>query len=225
MSLDLIDLAEDSRVLMVSGQLRPAAITHARLLAAMRSLPREAFLPRELAVRAYSDANIPLPGGRALLAPLALAKLVQLADPQAGEKVLLIGAGVGYGAAVLAACGTEVTAVEEAEALLALARPNLARFAPSVRLLEGPLAAGAKEGGPFDLVFIEGGFEVLPQALATAVRPKSGRLVGVRVTARDIGQVEYGAREGADEALVLRPVFDCVAPVLPGLNRPPAFSF
>ncbi len=224
MPLDMTDTAE-ARTLMVSGQLRPGAVTHARLLAAMHALPREAFLPPALADRAYTDANIPLPGGRVLLAPLALAKLVQLADPKAGEKVLLVGAGVGYGAAVVAACGANVTAVEEVEGLLALARSNLARFAPEVRLREGPLAAGVAEGGPFDLVFVEGGFEVLPDALVAAVRPGSGRFVGVRVTARGIGQAEHGERAGADGSLILRPGFDCIAPVLPGLGRPRGFAF
>jgi protein-L-isoaspartate(D-aspartate) O-methyltransferase len=223
MPLDTID-ASEARSLMVSGQLRPGGVANPRLLTAMNTLPREAFLPPSLAARAYTDANVALPGGRALLAPLTLARLLQLADPKAGERVLLLGAGVGYGAAVLAACDVSVVAVEESEPLLALARSNLARFAPQVLLREGPLVAGAGEGAPFDLVFLEGGFELLPPAVVAAVRPGSGRLVGVRVSGRGVGQAERGERVGADAALALRAEFDCVAPVLPGLGRPRGFA-
>jgi len=210
---------------MVDCQLRPNKVSDSRILGAMRTLPRERFLPPALAALAYADADVPLAGGRCLMAPMALARLVQLADPQPGERVLTVGAGTGYGAAVLAACGASVVALEEAEDLLHIARAVAGEFAPGVQLVAGPLAAGWRAGAPYDLVFIEGGFAQLPVAIAEQVRANGGRLVGVRVMAGRIGQAVLGERAGITPAISLRPAFDCATPALPGLRREPGFVF
>jgi protein-L-isoaspartate(D-aspartate) O-methyltransferase len=159
------------------------------------------------------------------MAPMALARLVQLADPQPGERVLVVGAGTGYGAAVLAACGASVVALEEAGDLLGIARAVVAELAPGVQLVAGPLAAGWRAGGPYDLVFIEGGFEQVPAAIAGQLRAAGGRLVGVRVMAGRIGQAVLGERAGETPAISLVPAFDCATAVLPGLGREPGFVF
>lgn len=210
---------------MVDGQLRPNKVSDRRILDAMRTLPRERFLPRERAALAYADADVPLAGGRCLMAPMALARLVQLADPQPGERVLVVGAGTGYGAAVLAACGAAVVALEEDETLLAIARTALAALAPGVQLACGTLAAGWRAGAPYELVFIEGGFEQLPVAIAEQLRSGGGRLAGVRVMTGRTGQAVLGERAGAGPAISLRPVFDCAAAALPGLHRAAGFVF
>ena len=94
-----------------------------------------------------------------------------------------------------------------------------------VHLVSGPLAAGWRGGAPYDLVFIEGGFEQLPTAIAEQVRPNGGRLVGVRAMTGRIGQAVLGERAGAAPAISLRPTFDCATPVLPSLRRAPGFVF
>ena len=119
---------------MVDSQIRPNKVSDPRVLAAMRHIPRERFLPSRLAVLAYADEDVPLGNGRALMEPMVLARLVQLAAPTAGEKALVVAAGTGYGSALLAACGAQVTALEEDEALLAIAGPALADIAPAVAL-------------------------------------------------------------------------------------------
>lgn len=210
---------------MVDSQLRPNKVTDTRVLGAMRTLPRERFLPPALAARAYADEDVPLPGGRCLMEPMVLARLVQLADPRPGERVLAVGAGVGYGAAVLAACEAAVVALEENEDLLRIARAALAEAAPAVQLVSGPLAAGWRAAAPYDLVFIEGGFGQLPAAIAEQLRPQGGRLVGVRVTAGRTGQAVRGERTGPTPAVSLRPVFDCATSALPGLLTVPGFVF
>jgi protein-L-isoaspartate(D-aspartate) O-methyltransferase len=219
-----IDTA-DSRSRMVDCQLRPNKVSDSRVLGAMRTLPRERFLPPASAALAYTDADVPLAGGRCLMEPLALARLVQLADPQPGERVLVVGAGTGYGAAVLAACGVAVVALEEAEDLLRIARAVVAELAPGVQLVTGPLVAGWRAGAPYDLVFIDGGFEQLPAAIAGQVRATGGRLVGVRVMSGRIGQAVLGERAGTAPEIALRPAFDCGTPVLPSLKREPGFVF
>jgi protein-L-isoaspartate(D-aspartate) O-methyltransferase len=220
MTLPATDNA-DARDHMVDCQLRPNRVTDARVLGAMRALPRERFLPPAQAALAYADAGVPLAGGRWLLAPMALARLVQLASPRPAERTLVVGAGTGYGAAVLAACGAAVVALEEDEALLAIAR---AARAAGVRLVAGPLAAGWRPGAPYDLIFLEGGFAQVPQAIAEQLGA-GGRLVGVRVGYGRTDQAVLGERVGAEPAISLRPAFDCAAPALPGLGRAPGFVF
>jgi protein-L-isoaspartate(D-aspartate) O-methyltransferase len=92
----------------------------------MRTLPREKFVPPRLATIAYIDDCLELAPGRFMLKPMVLARLIQLAAPVAGETALVVGAGSGYGAAVLAACGAQVIALEEDAALVALGRAALA---------------------------------------------------------------------------------------------------
>ena len=115
-----MDFAE-ARRFMVDGQLRPNRIEDPRIVSAMRDLPRERFAPPALAARAYADADLPLPGGRAMMQPMVLAKLVQLAGLRRGERALVVAAGTGFGAALMAAIGGSVTAVESDPALLAIA--------------------------------------------------------------------------------------------------------
>ena len=229
MSHPVIDNAA-RRSNMVDCQLRPNKVSDSRVLGAMRALPRERFLPPALAALAYADQNVTLPDGRCLIAPMVLARLVQLGDPAPDERVLVVGAGTGYGAAVLAACGAAVVALEENEDLSRIAHAVLpdvldgAQPSP-VQIVAGPLAAGWREGAPYDLVFIEGGFEQLPAAIAEQVSPNGGRLVGVRVLTGRVGHAVLGERSGAAPAISLRPAFDCATPVLPGLRREPGFVF
>ena len=215
-----------ARLFMVNGQVRPNKVTDPRLLEALRSLPRERFLPASAWPLAYADEDVPLGGGRVLLAPMLLARLVQaILDASEGSKALVIGAGPGYGAAVLAACGFSVTACETDAALLALARSALAALAPGATLVEAGPADPPK--GPFDAILIEGGFEVLPPAIAARLMPRGGgtggRLFGVRRDGVGTGQAVEGEMTSA--GLALRPLFDASTACLPGLDVAPSFVF
>ena len=120
----------ETRNRMVDSQVRPNKVTDPRIIAAMRQLPRERFLPPRLAPLAYADEDVPLGEGRVLIEPTVIARLVQLTAIAAGERALVVAAGTGYGAALLAACGARVTALEEAAPLQAVARAVLAELAP-----------------------------------------------------------------------------------------------
>jgi protein-L-isoaspartate(D-aspartate) O-methyltransferase len=209
-----------ARAMMVDSQVRPNKVTDRRIIEAMRSLPRERFVPEYAAALAYADEEVPLGNGRCVLAPMVIARLVQLADVVPGDRVLVVAAGSGYGAALLAACGGKVTGLEVDTSLLAMARSALAGC-EGVTLVEGPLAAGWPAGAPYDVVFIEGTAEAFPTGLASQLRP-GGRLIGIQADG-GVAQAVSGVVAGGD--LVLRPAFDCATPVLPAFRRVPGFVF
>lgn len=208
-----------ARNLMVDGQLRPTRVNDRRILDAMRTLPREAYLPTHLGNLAYIDEDVPLGEGRHLLKPLVLARLIQLARPRAGEAALVVGAGCGYGAAILAACGVHVTALDDSAGLLDLAR----RHANSlITLVQGPLADGWAADAPYDLVLIEGGVREIPKAIGRQVSA-NGRLVTVLCPAG--GQGVAVLAEPSTGGLRAQPEFDATAPLLPSLLPAPSFTF
>jgi protein-L-isoaspartate(D-aspartate) O-methyltransferase len=210
-----------ARNLMVDGQLRPNRVSDRRILDAMRGIPREAFVPAHLAAVAYIDEALPLGGGRVLLKPLVLARLLQLARPRAGEAALLVGAGCGYGAAVLAACGVQVTAVEQEPALLALAR-MAPLDASAITFVEGALADGYPSAAPYDLVIIEGAVREIPRAIARQVS-ENGRLVTILAASGRSGVAVLA--EPSVGGLSVQPEFDATAPLLPELLPAPSFTF
>ncbi|MEN9498520.1 MAG: hypothetical protein RIS83_339 [Pseudomonadota bacterium] len=213
-----------ARRFMVDGQLRPNQVQDPRLLAAFGELPREAFVPPAMAARAYADADVPLPGGRVLMQAMTMAKLLQLAELRRGERALVLGAGVGYGAAVLAAMGARVTALEDDPALLKLAEVALAQTtqASTCTLMAANPAAPPAGLGPFDVIVIEGGVHAVPRSIETLLA-EGGRLVAL-VTAggpparaslvRHIGG-SYTARTG----------FEAHAAPLPQFVAEPSFVF
>ena len=216
MSANDYDLA---RNLMVDGQLRPSKVNDRRILDAMRTLPREAYVPAPMATLAYIDDDIQLGGGRVLLKPLMLARLIQLARPRAGEAALVVGAGCGYGSAILAACGVHVTALEEDRALLDLARSHPS---PLVTLVEGHLGDGHAAGAPYDLVVIEGAVRDIPEAVGRQVSA-NGRLVAIL---SPLGGTSVGVlAEPSTGGLRAQAMFDASAPLLPSLMPAPGFTF
>ena len=118
-------MAKNARIAMIEGQLQPNAITDEAVVAAMGVVPREHFVPAAYQACAYADAPVALGAGRYLLSPLALAQMVQALKPQEHEKALVIGGNLGYGAALLAALGAQVTLAEDEPSLAAQAVENL----------------------------------------------------------------------------------------------------
>jgi len=205
---------------MVDGQLRPSRVSSPALLEAFRTIPRERFLPGGLASRAYGDQDIAIAPDRALLAPMALARLLQLAAPRASESALIAGAGSGYGAALLAALGLRVTAVEADPALRQSASAALAGTDPPVTLVAGPPAEGCASAAPFDVILIEGEVPAVPNALVEQLAP-GGRLVAVLATDGRHGRAVLGQRAGGTFSLTQ--VFDLAAAPVPGFAAPATF--
>ncbi len=200
-----------ARTMMVDGQIRPNKVTDPRIIAAMRNVPRERFLPPKLAPLAYVDIEVELAGGRVMAQPMVTARLLQLAELREGERVLVIGAGNGYTAALLAACGVTVVALDD----------KVGISIPGVTWATGPLGAGWAAGGPYDLILLDGAVAEVPAALAAQLAP-NGRLVGVRVSG-GIGRAMRGM--AVDGSLRMVPMFDCNASMLPGLAHVAGFVF
>lgn len=210
---------DDARKRMVDSQLRPNKITDPRILEAMRHLPRERFLPPDRAILAYTDQNIGLGAGRVMLQPMVLARMVQAAAPAAGERVLAAASGTGYAAALLAALGCEVTALDNHTDT---ARAALAEIAPGVSLVTGPLTAGWAANAPYDLILIEGAVPAVPLTIASQLKP-GGRLL--TIIGGDGGTAHAAEAELAPGGVSVRALFDCQCPILPEFAPAPAFEF
>jgi protein-L-isoaspartate(D-aspartate) O-methyltransferase len=211
----------DARRRMVDGQIRPNKVSDPRLLEALGDLPRERFLPPPLRTRAYLDEDVSLPRGRALMEPMVLARLVQLLAPRPGARALVVGAGTGYGAAVLARMGAAVTAVEEEAELAAIAREAFAACLPpaAVRVVEDLPAA---DGEAFDAILVEGEVPEVPERLS-GLLAQGGRLAAVLGGGRRNGTAVLGQRIGG--AFTVTPAFDCAVAALPAFAPPARFVF
>ena len=213
--------AADARRLMVEGQVRTADVTDADLLDAMLTLPRERFLPPALAPLAYLDSDVAIAKGRALLKPMVLAKLIQAARVRSDDRVLDVGCGTGYSAAVLARLASAVIALEQDTELARQAKQALAAVGAQVEVVIGSLTAGWPAGGPYDVILLDGATEIAPEALGRQLKP-DGRLVGIYGRAPAAKGTVYHLIEGH---LVGRPIFDGSARLLPGFAAPPQFVF
>jgi protein-L-isoaspartate(D-aspartate) O-methyltransferase len=211
---------KDARRRMVDSQLRPNSVTDAKVLWAMAEVPRERFVAPGQAASCYRDTAVALGGGRALNPPVATGRLLDAARVEDGQSVLLVGAGTGYVAALLADMGARVTALEEDATLVARARQTL-DDAAAVTLVDGSLAQGWAAGAPYDLIYLDGAVERVPDALIAQLAP-GGRLVGA-ILDRGITRLAEGVRSG--DALGLAPFAELEMTVLPGFAPEPAFSF
>ena len=174
----MIDFA-NARRMMVDGQIRPSDVTDRDLIAAMLAVPRERFVPPELASVAYLDRDLPVDDRRMLLKPMVLARLIQAAEVGADDRVLDVACGTGYSSAILARLAAMVVALEDDPARERRCAKTLAQLGiPNVTTVCGPLDAGWSALAPYDVILVNGAFEVEPQELFAQLK-EGGRLVGV----------------------------------------------
>jgi protein-L-isoaspartate(D-aspartate) O-methyltransferase len=219
------------RIAMVESQLRPNEVTDVSLLAAMRTLPRERFVPKEFQGLAYMDEGIEVfpakdgAPGRSLLSPMVQARLIQLAEIEPQDKVLDVGCATGYATAILAQLAARVVGVEPEPELAKAAKANLASLKlANVEIVEGSLVAGWAAGGPYDVIVLEGSVPQVPEALFDQLA-EGGRLVAV-VTQRPNmrqGKANFFVKVGGEASGAVH--FDAGASPLPGFAPAPAFAF
>jgi len=212
-----------ARAHMIESQLRPNKVIDARVLDAFGGIRRELFVPDHLRVVAYIDEDLPLGGGRYLMEPMVVARLLQAAQIERTDKVLIIGAGTGYEAALAAALARSVIALEEDPELARRAHAALVEhFIASVSVVEGPLPQGYRPRAPYDVVLFCGAVADVPSEIDTQLA-EGGRVLAVVKSANGIGRATLWARTGG--VMARRVLFDAATPLLPGFSPKPAFAF
>jgi protein-L-isoaspartate(D-aspartate) O-methyltransferase len=204
-----------AREAMVESQLRPQGVTDPAVLHAMGSIARERFLPSHTRPLAYADRAVSIGDGRFLIPPAALGQLLTQMMPRPGHKALVVGAGTGYSAAVLAAIGAAVSAIDSSPELVAAAREA------GVEVVQAPLASGLKRNAPYDVILIDGAVEFVPDSLVDQLA-EGGRL-GTALAERGITRLVVGRK--AAGAFGTLSIADAGVPALPGFDRPAAFTF
>ncbi|MGL6278316.1 MAG: protein-L-isoaspartate(D-aspartate) O-methyltransferase [Gaiella sp.] len=166
-----------ARSTMVDRQLRRRGILDPRVLEAMRTVPREVFVPEAVRGLAYADQALPIGHGQTISQPFVVATMLALAQPQEGERALDVGTGSGYAAALLVALGLEVVSIERIAPLAEAARAALAdAVGGGVDLRIGDGRLGAPDRSPFDVVMVAAAAPEVPPALVEQLAD-GGRLV------------------------------------------------
>ena len=209
------------RTMMVDNQVRPSDVTKFPIIQAMLAVPREIFVPDAQREAAYAGENLPLGRDRVLLDPRTLAKILDGLDVRNDDLVLDVGSALGYSAAVVALMAQAVVALEEDEAMAGEAQTLLSEIgADNVIVQAGPLAEGAAEHGPYDVIVVQGGVEEVPAALIDQLK-EGGRIACLFMDGA-LGAVRIGYKTGG--GVSWRFEFNAGAPVLPGFRKERAFA-
>jgi protein-L-isoaspartate(D-aspartate) O-methyltransferase len=198
---------------MVESQVRPNGITDHRIIDAMAQVKREDFVPAERKTIAYLDDDVQLKEGRFLIEPMAFARMIHLALIKPTDKVLVVGAGTGYGARVIAKLAKSVVALESDPELFALAKGCLAG-AENIEVVEGSLAEGNAAGAPYDVIIVEGRIGAVPESLFAQLA-NEGRIVAA-VGNTDVSKMQIATL--ADGHRSSRFAFDVSIAPLPGFQ-------
>jgi len=161
----VIDFAAE-RETMVRRQIAGRGIRSRRLLDAFRSVAREEFVPEEVRQSAYEDGPLPIEADQTISQPYIVAVMIDSAEISPGDRVLEIGAGSGYAAAVMGRIADEVISIERHRELAELAQARMARLGyANVRIVEGDGTGGLPEEAPFDAILCAASGSHVPRAL------------------------------------------------------------
>jgi protein-L-isoaspartate(D-aspartate) O-methyltransferase len=209
------------RVMMVDTQVRPSDVTKFPIIDAMLTVPRETFVPDDKREAAYVGENLSLAPGRVVLEARTMAKLLDALDIQPKELVLDVGCGLGYSAAVIARLAETVVAVEEDETLAAEAQRLLSEEGvDNAIVVTGKLSEGSVKCAPYDVITIEGGVELVPEAILAQL--KDGGRIGAIFMEGAVGTARVGYKSGGK--VTWRSMFNASAPVLAGFRTARGFT-
>jgi protein-L-isoaspartate(D-aspartate) O-methyltransferase len=215
-----------ARQKMVDGQVRPSDVTDIRIIDAMLAVPREVFVPQSQRALAYLDLDLDVseggPAKRVLIKPAVTAKMLQAADIRETDNVLVVGCASGYLAALVARLARHVTATEPDSSLAAKAKAAFAELGlGNVTVKTAGVAEGDPATAPYDVIILNGATEVAPEGLYRQLK-EGGRLVGAFAMTKPQRAMIVTRSQGD---FGHRALFDAAIPILPGLERPPAFVF
>jgi protein-L-isoaspartate(D-aspartate) O-methyltransferase len=171
--------ASQARAWMVASQLRTRGIADPRVLEAMAEIPRDWFVETSDRTRAYADEALPIPAGQTISQPYIVARMTELLAPRSGDRILEIGTGSGYQAAVLARLNCHVVSIERQPELATTARERLIErgFGDRVEVRLGDGSAGDPSGAPWDGIIVTAAAPSVPASLREQLRTDGGRLV------------------------------------------------
>ena len=210
------------RVNMVNSQILTNRVSDERITEAMLAVPRETFVPKAWRGAAYVDEDIPLGNGRYLMEPMVFARLLQAAEIDERTVVLDVASGAGYSAAVLARLAGTVVALEDDDERVRVIEERLSALGiDNAAVVKAGLKDGYPAQAPFDVIFVNGAVEVMPDALKEQLA-EGGRLLAVERSGPVGRAVLYTRIAGL---VGRRELFDAQLPVLPGFEKPAAFTF
>jgi protein-L-isoaspartate(D-aspartate) O-methyltransferase len=211
-----------ARLNMVESQVRPNGITDHRIIDAMAAVKREDFVPEARKSIAYLDEDVLLKQGargqsRYLIEPMAFARMVHLASIKPTDRVLMVGAGSGYGATVVSRLAHTVIGLESDSELFALATTG-ASACPNVRIVQGELTVGYASAGPYDVILIEGRIAEIPDRLFAQLN-SGGRIIAAigetdvsKITVASLNEGHRSERSAFDVSIALLPGFEVMKP-------------
>ncbi len=218
----MVDFAA-ARLNMVEPQLRTNKVTDLRLLGAFETVPRELFVPEPLRGIAYIDEDVALGGGRFVMEPRVLARLLQAAQPGPEDVALDLGCGSGYATAILSRLVATVVALEDDATLAAAANRTLGELEiDNAVVVEGGLTEGYPRQAPYNVILLGGAIAEVPAAIADQLA-EGGRLVTVVSAGPGLGRATLMRRDGG--VISSRVLYDAALPVLPGFEAAPGFVF
>ncbi len=214
---------ETAREIMVDSQIRPNDVSDALIVSAFLKTPREVFVPSSRKSVAYSELEIETSEGRALWTPRDTGKLVKLAGIKPTDIVLVVGAGAGYEAALISHLAETVIALEEDDSLVdAMSERFAALEIDRAVAVKGQLDKGLPDQAPFDVIYVCGMVETVPEAW-TAQLAEGGRLAVVMLESEGLGRGKLFTRAG--DTVSAREGFDAVPPKFGAFDRKKAFVF
>ena len=215
---------EMARKAMIDSQIRPNKVIDERVIEAYATVPREVFVPRSLKEVAYVDEDLSLSGGRYIIEAMVMGRLLQALAIKPSDNVLLVGAGTGYSAALLSHLCASVIAIDNRTAAVEKAQDILGQMEiGNVAVLKGKLTEGYANEGPFDAIIIEGGVEVMPEALLSQLAP-SGKLAAIwRSSGKAQGEASLWSAAG--DGYVRKSLFNAQVPTLTEFKAKPEFQF
>ncbi|MDB5896375.1 MAG: protein-L-isoaspartate O-methyltransferase [Rhodoferax sp.] len=214
---------EQARFNMIEQQIRPWDVLEQSVLEQLVVVRREEFVPTAQRAYAFVDMETPLPGGQAMLSPRVEARALQDLHVQKHEKVLEVGTGSGYMAALLAYRAKQVLTLELLPELVALARANLQKAGfTNVEVRQADGAQGAPADAPFDVIMLSGSVVEVPPALLSQLKI-GGRLFAV-VGSEPVMRATIITRTGESAYGTMQP-WDSEAPRLQHFPQPSTFTF
>ena len=214
---------EQARFNMIEQQIRTWEVLDDTVLSLLSVVKREEFVPAAYRSMAFVDTEVPLPNGQSMLAPKVEARLLQELAVQRHERVLEVGSGSGYMAALLAQKAQHVTTLEIDPQLAAFASDNLRRaWVMNTTVMNVDASKAPPVDGPFDVIVLSGSVAEVPRALLAQLKP-GGRLTAI------VGQLPVMRAvlmtRGDDAGHSTIELFDTVAPRLIGFGEPSRFTF